>query len=448
MQQRLTHTPKTPTIPVFGLFPKDLQAFLSKTPDHVTQWVHTMNFEALPRTLCVIPKEGGIDQVLYGKHPDPFEEPWDMAFLAESLPIEQTYDLQHPLSETQALAWLLSSHTAKEERDIPCLKAPQDLNIKWIQGILESIVLIRRLINTPANHMGPHALSSEIKSVAEKHGAHFEEIMGENLEKGYPLTHAVGKAGAQAPRFVHVKWGEKKNPHLALIGKGVTFDTGGLNLKPGRHMDLMKKDMGGAAHALGLAHLIMTRRLPVHLDLYIPIVENAIGPNALRPGDIIPSRKGITVEIGDTDAEGRLILADALTRAFEEKVDHVIDCATLTGGARVAMGTEIPAFFTNGDPSLLQNLSMEEKDPLWPLPLWNGYKNSLKSTAADLKNVAPTAYGSAITAALFLEHFVEGPWIHVDLMAWNLRNRPGRPVGGEAQGLRSLYAYIEKALGL
>jgi len=294
-------------------------------------------------------------------------------------------------------------------------------------------------------------LSKEAQTLAKKHKASFKEIVGENLLKeNYPLIYAVGKAAATPPRFVEITWGNPKHFHLALIGKGITFDTGGLHIKTGTYMNLMKKDMGGAAHALGLAHWIMDQKLPIHLTLCLPLAENAIAGNAMRPGDIVYARNGLSVAIEDTDAEGRLILADALAHAAELKPDLIIDFATLTGAARIALGTDLPALFTNQDHycQRLMSLGLAHHDPLWPLPLWEGYAAALKSDVADLQNVSPSSYGGAITAALFLEKFVAKiPWIHLDLMAWNVKDRPGRPVGGEAQTFRMFSGFVKGLCG-
>ena len=268
------------------------------------------------------------------------------------------------------------------------------------------------------------------------------------LKKNFPAIYEVGKASDDLPRLIELEWGQKKNPHIVLVGKGVTFDTGGLDIKPSSNMRLMKKDMGGAAHVLGLANLIMAQKLPVRLTMLIPSVENAISGNAYRPSDIIKTRKGLTVEVGNTDAEGRLVLADALTYADEMKPDLIIDMATLTGAARVALGLDLPVMFANNDKLAagLEKAGEKVKDPLWRLPLWEGYRKDIESNIADLCNISNSVYGGAITAALFLERFIESDkrsWAHFDLMAYNIKTRPGRPEGGEAMAFRAVYAFLE-----
>jgi len=429
-------------------FEKDFQTW----PSTAQQWVKETGFKGKPRTLCLTPEGGSLSHVFYGVSTDPFEEPWDAAFLAKNLPTHKAYRFDNKtVSEEMAVAWVLASYhfqvDQNKPKEIPTLVVPESLNLDSIKATVEAITLIRTLINRPANLLTPEDLSKEARALADTHKARFKEIVGEDLLKeNYPLLYAVGKAAATPPRFIEISWGDPKHFHLALIGKGITFDTGGLHIKTGNYMNLMKKDMGGAAHALGLAHWIMDQKLPIQLTLCLPIAENAIAGNAMRPGDIVYARNGLSIAIEDTDAEGRLILADALVRATELKPDLMIDFATLTGAARIALGTELPALFTNQDAyrTQLMDLGFTHHDPLWPLPLWPGYTSSLKSDVADLQNIAPSSYGGAITAALFLEKFVSNlPWIHMDLMAWNVKDRPGRPVGGEAQTFRTFCAFIQ-----
>ena len=288
-----------------------------------------------------------------------------------------------------------------------------------------------------------------MRAEADQFGADMTVVEGVDLlTENFPAIHAVGRAADRAPRLLKLEWGNESNPRLALCGKGVCFDTGGLNLKPGAGMGLMKKDMGGAAHTLALARLVMQAKLPVRLLLLIPAVENAVSGNAYRPGDVIPTRKGLSIEIGNTDAEGRVVLADALAYACEHEPDLVIDFATLTGAARVAMGTDLPPIFSN-DISIANDITASgenEEDPLWVLPLYQPYKELLKSQIADLNNMAKTPFGGCITAALFMEHFVtaETDWVHIDTFGWNQTARPGRPVGGEALGLRAVFHYLKK----
>jgi leucyl aminopeptidase len=312
--------------------------------------------------------------------------------------------------------------------------------------------LTRDLINTPANDMGPAELETVMRDLAERHGADFHSLVGDDLlGANYPLIHAVGRASHRAPRMLELRWGDERHPRVTLVGKGVCFDSGGLDLKPASAMLLMKKDMGGAAVALGLAKTLMDRAAPVRLRVLIPAVENAVGGSAFRPGDILRSRRGLTVEIGNTDAEGRLVLADALTEAQSDRPDLVVDFATLTGAARVALGPELPALFSN-DLELSQTLQKAgelEADPVWPLPLWDSYDEELSSRIADLNNVSSSSFSGAIFGALFLRRFIEPgtPWVHFDLYGWNARERPGRPVGAEAQVLRLMDRYLAERYG-
>jgi leucyl aminopeptidase len=312
---------------------------------------------------------------------------------------------------------------------------------------LEATFLARDLINTPANDMGPVQLEAATRAIADTYQADITVTTGLDLEtQNYPLIYAVGKASTASPRLIDLRWGDPDAPKVTLVGKGVCFDSGGLDIKTAQGMLLMKKDMGGAAHALGLALLIMKLQVPVCLRVLIPAVENSIAGNATRPLDVIPSRKGITVEIGNTDAEGRLVLADALWEASREDPALIVDFATLTGAARVALGTELPAFFCN-HPDLTAALKAcgdQTADPLWNLPLHQPYRDLLNSKVADISNISSGSYGGAITAALFLQEFVKPkiPWIHIDMMAWNLRSLPGRPEGGEVMGMRSVFELI------
>jgi leucyl aminopeptidase len=287
--------------------------------------------------------------------------------------------------------------------------------------------------------------------VAQAGGADFEAIVGDALlARNYPLIHAVGRAANEAPRLLHLSWGETNAPRVALVGKGVTFDTGGLDIKPSSGMRIMKKDMGGAAHALALAQIILDAKLPVRLDVFVPVVENSIAGDAFRPGDVISSRKGLSVEIDNTDAEGRLILADALARACEDKPVLLLDFATLTGAARTALGPDIPPFFTD-DEALADELaraSSETSDPIWRLPMWDAYEHDMDSPIADLKNTGDGAFAGSIFGALFLRRFVDVPaWAHFDIYAWAPREKPSRPVGGEAQALRACWRVLKQRFG-
>ena len=307
--------------------------------------------------------------------------------------------------------------------------------------------IVRDLINAPTNDMGPSELEAASMAIASQFSATCEVIKGDALFKGFPAIHAVGRAAQDAPRLISMAWGQDKHPKVTLVGKGVCFDSGGLDIKPSSAMRLMKKDMGGAAHVLGLAYWIMAKKLPIRLRVLIPAVENAISSNAYRPGDILTMRNGMTVEIDNTDAEGRLVLADALTYACEEKPDLVIDYATLTGAARVAVGTDMAAMFTNEESlaESLQKTSALREDPLWRMPLFAPYNSLFDSTVADMMNSSASPYAGAIVAALFLQRFVTNntPWIHFDVMAWNVGARPGKPEGGEAMAVRAVAHYLE-----
>jgi leucyl aminopeptidase len=307
---------------------------------------------------------------------------------------------------------------------------------------------VRDLVNTPAEDMGPQELSDIAREQAELFGGEFDEWVGDDLlAQGFPAIHAVGRAAARPPRLIEINWGNPKHPRLAIVGKGVCFDTGGYDIKSAEGMRLMKKDMGGAAHAIALARLVMQRKLPVRLQMLVPAVENAIAGNAYRPGDVVRTRKGLTVEIGNTDAEGRVILCDAITYAVEQKPKTLVDFATLTGAARVALGPELPAMFCN-DEALARRLlaaSREVDDPIWRMPLWHNYRRLFDSEIADFNNSSRAGFAGAIVAALFLDNFVPGDiaWAHFDTYAWNDASRPGRPLGGEAQGLRAVLQALE-----
>lgn len=379
---------------------------------------------------------------------------WSLAAAAAKLP-EGSYRLADGAPGDCALGWLLAQHRFDRYREKPETPGPKVLltsepaKIDEIVRLAEATALVRDLVDTGAGDLGPAELADAAKTVAEKHGARFTVTQGDALLDAYPMIHAVGRAATKArgPRLIELEWGDPAHPRIALVGKGVCFDSGGLDIKPGSGMLLMKKDMGGAAHAIALAGLIMATRLPVHLHLLIPAVENAISADAFRPGDILKSRKGLHVEIGNTDAEGRLILADALTRACEQEPALLLDFATLTGAARVALGPDLPALFANDD-ALARDLTEageRVEDPMWRLPLWQPYNEMLKSDIADLNNAPAGGFAGTITAALFLERFVAPgiPWAHFDTFAWRPTAKPGRPKGGEALGLRAAWALLQ-----
>ncbi|HSC89419.1 MAG TPA: leucyl aminopeptidase family protein [Polyangiaceae bacterium] len=386
--------------------------------------------------------------------------PWDYAALATKLPRGLYQVLTEPegaAASALALGFVLGSYRferyKKEQKNGPQLVWPAFADRAVVTAHAEAFFLARDLINTPASDLGPAELGRSVKQLAKLHGAEFSQIEGDALlAANYPMIHAVGRASSRAPRLCTLEWGKKKkHPRVTLVGKGVCFDTGGLDLKPAAFMKLMKKDMGGAAFVLALAHVIMSRRLPVRLRVLVPAVENSVSGDAMRPLDVLASRKGLTVEIGDTDAEGRLILADALADAEEEEPELLIDAATLTGAARVALGTAMPAIFAHSDESWagLERAARETDDPLWRLPLHKPYRNRLDSSVADLNNVGTDSYAGAITAALFLAEFVgeRRDWVHMDTMGYNLESRLGRPPGGEALGLLAFDRWLVTRYG-
>ena len=335
------------------------------------------------------------------------------------------------------------------------LDPPSNADMAYVENAAEALRMARDWINTPAGDFGPAQLAAAARQLAGRHQAVCTEWTGEELlAANFPAIHAVGRASSEAPRLVELRWappGGEAYPRLTLVGKGVCFDSGGLDIKPSTGMALMKKDMGGAAVALSLAHLLMSAKIRMQLRVLVPAVENSISGNAYRPGDVLATRKGLTVEVGNTDAEGRLILCDALAFADAEHPALIIDFATLTGAARVALGPELPALFGNEERVVheLARAAAAEHDPLWPMPLWAGYEDELASKVADLNNVASSTLAGAIFGALFLKRFVtESPWVHIDLYAWNSKDRPGRGVGAEAQAVRGVYRYLVERFGI
>ena len=408
----------------------------------------------VPFEFVLLPR-GGEFEIVSSVKTVPAVSPWCHAKLAEMLPAG-TYKLAGDEVGIAALGWLLAQHrfdTYRSSKDEPergprVLVTGEAAKIDEVVRLAEATALVRDLVNTPAGDLGPAELEEAVRVEAKRAGAKLHVTSGEDLVKGYPLIAAVGGAApaARAPRLIEFEWGKADHPTVAIIGKGVCFDSGGLDLKPAAGMRLMKKDMGGAAHALALARLIVGARLPIHLRLLIPAVENAVSGTAYRPGDIIKSRKGTFVEIDNTDAEGRLVLADALARAVEQKPELIIDFATLTGAARVALGPDLPALFANRDElaAASEQAAHETEDPLWRMPLWEPYDEILKSDVADFANAANTPMAGCITAALFLKKFVpdEIPWAHLDTYAWRDQAKPGRPKGGEALGLRAIFQLL------
>jgi leucyl aminopeptidase len=382
--------------------------------------------------------------------------PWCLARLAEALP-EGTYRLASVEPGPAMLGWLLGQHRFTDyksknddQRGPRILLTKEAAEIERTVRIAEATSHVRNLVDTPAADMGPADLEAAAREVAKAHGAKVEVTSGDTLHEGYPMIAGVGQGAARdrAPRLIELHWGKDEHPKVAIVGKGVCFDSGGLDIKPASGMRLMKKDMGGAAHALALAKLVMAERLPIRLHLLVPAVENSVSAASYRPGDVLSSRKGLKVEIDNTDAEGRLVLGDALAKAGEAEPELIIDFATLTGAARIALGPDLPAMFANDDglAADLEAAAKEVADPLWRMPLWDGYDEMLKSDVADLSNAADSPMAGSVTAALFLRRFVpEGtPWAHFDTFAWRPAAKPGRPKGGDAMGLRAAFAMLRR----
>jgi leucyl aminopeptidase len=428
-----------------NFFPK----WLRKQSPFVKNWIDAQKLDLQSNNTLLLPAENGqLQQVLvvYDETQPVLER---IAHLPMLLPIGIYTLLERNPNPLLILGWGMGAYAftryKKAKREPAQLVYPYE-NLET-SHTLDAIYLVRDLINTPTEDMAPPHLAEVTKQLAKSHKATFSEVVGDDLLKhNFPAIHMVGRAGQHAPRLIRLQWGKTDHPKIVLIGKGVCFDTGGLNLKPSNNMRWMKKDMGGAAHVLGLASLIMAEKLPVQLEVLIPAVENAVAANAMRPGDIIKMRNGKTVEIDNTDAEGRLVLADAISFAIEQKPVFLVDIATLTGAARTAVGTDITAYFSNSSKvaEKFAKLGQKHEDPVWQLPLYQPYFADLRSSIADMKN-SGSGYAGAITAALFLQKFItkDVAWLHLDIMAWNLSNRAAHPEGGEAMAIRALYEYIK-----
>lgn len=460
MAYRFFSTADARTIPIIPIETAVFAAWLKKQPAAMKRWVESAGFTARPGEVSLVAgKDGGLSSVLLGV--EDHQGLWAYAALPERLP-EGRYRIDAVLEKDgaadAAIGWALGCYrferykSKKKSDPWPGLVWPRNCDKGAVRRTVDAIGLVRDLINTPAEDMGPAQLAAAARRVARTHKAKARVIVGDALLKqNYPTIHAVGRASVNAPRLIDLTWGRRDAPKVTLVGKGVCFDTGGLDLKGASGMLRMKKDMGGAAHVLGLAHMVMDAGLDVRLRVMIGAVENSVAGNAYRPADIIKTRKGITVEIGNTDAEGRLVMCDALAEADRENPAMIADFATLTGAARVAVGTELSALFCNDD-ALANDLSRAgEKvgDPVWRLPLWQPYRRLLDSKVADINNVSEGGVAGAITAALYLEEFVSRstPWAHFDIMGWNTGVRPGRPIGGEAMGMRALYTVIQQRFG-
>ena len=415
-------------------------------------WLKTQGFAGQPGRHALLPgKTGDLERVFYGVGEARAGDPFDLARLARALP-DGAYRLdgELPGSSNAVLGWLLESYRFDRYRapssPFPRLVCPPEVDREALLRTVAAHFMVRDLVNTPSADMGPDELETAARHVAGKHRAKLSVVAGERLRREFPMIHAVGQASTRRPRLIDFTWGSAKAPKVTLVGKGVCFDTGGLDIKPASGMLTMKKDMGGAANVLGLAQMIMAAKLKVRLRVLIPAVENSIAGNAFRPGDVLTSRKGIRVEIGNTDAEGRLVLGDALALADEESPDLLVDMATLTGAARVALGPDLPPFYTSDD-SLAEALarhSVTANDPIWRMPLWNPYYTLIESSIAELNNAGESGFAGSVTAALFLKRFVEQArsYVHFDIFAWTPIPKPGRPKGGEAQAIHALFGAI------
>jgi leucyl aminopeptidase len=447
-------------IPLVALDAATLQAYLAQQPERVRRWVDAQGFTAEANSVLLLPDADGAPLaalVGVGDAQDPFA----LAACPFALP-PGTYALNnggqgndglHLEPANAILGWGLGAY--RFERYRKPARAPARLLLEDAAAesseafaLLKASTLVRDLVNMPTEDMGPDELDAVARRLAHAYGGIVETIVGDALlAANFPTIHAVGRASHRAPRLIALRWGEATHPHVVVVGKGVCFDTGGLSIKTSDGMRNMKKDMGGAAHALGLAQLVMATHLPLRLTVLIPAVENAIAGNAFRPGEVIRTRAGINVEVDNTDAEGRLVLCDALAYATEYAPNLLLDFATLTGAARVALGPELPALFCNDETLASDYLKAAQhtRDPLWRMPLWKPYLNYLKSNVADIANSGSTRMAGAIIAAMYLQRFVPDtlPWAHIDTYAWNDADRPGHPAGGEAQGLRAAYALLK-----
>jgi leucyl aminopeptidase len=442
----------------------DLDGWLATQDEATRAWLGALRFRAeRHQAASLAAGDGTVRGAVLGLGPlaslDTLE-PWHLAGAVERLP-GGTWQIATPLpaaaATAAALGWAHGSYRFERYRSKPRAAAPAALvppplaDMTYVRRMAAALAMARDLINTPAADLSPARLADAALALAVRHGATGHCIVGDALREGFPAIHAVGQAAASGPRLVDFSWGDPAAPTVTLVGKGVCFDTGGLDIKPPAGMLLMKKDMGGAACVLALARMVMESALPVRLRVLIPAVENAISGNAYRPGDVLRTRSGLTVEVGNTDAEGRLVLADALALADAERPDLLVDLATLTGAARIALGPELPAVFGSREATVEALLRHGRRlaDPLWPLPLWTGYDDELSSKVADLNNVSGSTFAGSIIGGLFLRRFVTEAqdWLHVDLYGWNPKDRPGRPVGAEPQAVRALYALLVERYG-
>jgi leucyl aminopeptidase len=452
--------PATSAIPITFATKATWSTVSAALPTQARQFAQANGFAAKPGECLTLPAaDGAIAHVVFGLEDETTK--WRDLFRPGQLPgllpagVYRFANAPHD-ARLAALAFALGSYRFGRYRNNDArnvrLVPPEGVDVAELSRMAEAAALARDLINTPANDMGPEQLAAAAQQLANQYGANFACIVGDDLvQQNFPLIHAVGMASPRAPRLIDFIWGDPAHPKVTLVGKGVCFDTGGLDLKPSAGMLIMKKDMGGAANVLALASMVMDAKLKVRLRVLIPAVENAVAGNAFRPLDVFTSRKGITVEIGNTDAEGRLVLADALALADEEKPDLLIDLGTLTGAARVALGPDLPPFYTN-DETLALDVAVhakQENDPLWRLPLWPPYDSWLDSKVANINNAPSGTFAGSITCALFLQRFVEAAnhWLHVDIYGWTPSAKPGRPEGGECQAARAIYKLLSQRYG-
>lgn len=452
------------TTPIAALTSAAYKTWLAAQPKPTQAWLKTIEFKPDCGAIALLPgRDGNLASVVLGLG-KPTRDPckaaiWSFAGLPGRLPkgrYQISTELDPVTAHDAALGWALACYRYERYRTgksankpLPTLVWPKGVDRDAVLRAQHATALGRDLITTPAGDLGPAELADQATQLAQQFDAKVSTIVGQKLvTANYPAIHAVGKGSPRAPRLVDIRWGRADAPKLSLVGKGVVFDTGGLNLKPESGMKTMKKDMGGAASVLALAYMVMDAKLPVRLRVLLPIVENAISGEAYHPLDVLSTRKGITIEVGNTDAEGRLILCDALVEADSEEPDLLIDYATLTGAARTALGAELPALFCNDDAvaSSILEAGNETVDPLWRMPLFRSYRRHLDSRVADINNISNTSYGGAITAALFLQEFVSSKtkWVHIDTMAYNLSSRPGRPSGGEIMGVRAVFEMLRR----
>ena len=445
------------SIPVHVVLKPEYAVWKKDQSKYIQNWIESSHFKAKhSASLCVPNSDGKLDSILVVA--DPENLIWTLSNCPKSLPSGHYHIASGPKDKQIYLGWGLGAYqfnrykkkpTNERKNNLCKLKIDKAIDKNTLEARLQAVAVVGDMVNTPAVDRGPQHIAEQCENIAKTFNIKVSECVGDDLlAENYPVIHAVGRASVHAPRLIEFNWGDKKHPKVSLIGKGVSFDSGGLDIKSAQGMRYMKKDMGGAAHVAGIALAVMKLNLPIQLQVLIPAVENAISGNAFRPGDVLTSRNGKTIEIDNTDAEGRLVLCDAITKAIEDKPDLIIDFATLTGAARIAVGTEVAAFFSNDDSlaAALAQAAAEVNDPIWQLPLHSEYRYMLDSNVADICNSAGSGYGGAITAALYLKEFVtaETKWIHFDVMAYNMRARAGRPKGGEAMGLRATIKFLQQ----